>query len=151
MTKNKPIEIKFTIHGTPDDPKGSPIPKLRKTRHQQWTPEAKRYVRWKEHVQIALIDAISKYNPAAARDCARNLSGFGKPLVLGDLMAHMAIRISWKNKAHGDPENIFGSIADALFHNDKNLYGSFLPNGDTPEPSGSGKVDVTITVSPNQD
>lgn len=144
------IEITFTIKGNQDDPTGNPIPKLKKTGKQHWTPEAKRYVRWKEHVQIALIDALQKINPEAARDAARNIAAVGKPLVLGDRRAHMAIKISWKNGAHGDPENIFGSIADALFYNDKELYGSFDPEDDAGITSGKGQVRCIIRVSDPQ-
>lgn len=35
-------EITFSIIGNQDDPKGNPIPKIKKTYRQQWTPEAQR-------------------------------------------------------------------------------------------------------------
>lgn len=140
------IEISFTITGNPQDPTGNPKPKIRKTRAQSWTPAVREYIRWKQYVQAALIDALQKINREAARDAARNIAAVGKPLVLGDRLAFMDIEISWKGNAHGDPENIFGSIADALFYNDKHLYGSFSPRVG----SGSGEVRCIIRVSDPQ-
>jgi len=58
------------------------------------------------------------------------------------MRAKMAIVIRWKNNAHGDAENIFGSIADALFSQDKWLDGSF--EGKVSD-DGAGYVDVCIT------
>lgn len=144
------IEITFTIKGNQDDPLGNPMPKIRKTHRQAWTPAVRKYMRWKEHVQKELIRAIEITNKEAARDAARNIAAVGKPLVLGDRRAYMDIVISWKNGTHGDPENIFGSIADALFYNDKELYGSFDPEDDTGITSGKGQVRCIIRVSDPQ-
>lgn len=56
----------------------------------------------------------------------RNIGLKGKPLdTTITTKAHMDIMIWWCNRAHGDPENCFGSIADALFASDKYLSGSF--------------------------
>lgn len=58
----------------------------------------------------------------------------------------MDLVIRWADDAHGDPENCFGSIADALFSQDKYLYGSMRPAS----PDGCGEVEVTITLLDNQ-
>jgi len=141
------IEISFIIKGNHKDPAGNPFPKLKMTGKQHWTAKAREYVKWKEHVVAALIDEISRINKRAAQDAARNYAALKKPLVLGNRYAEMHIRIKWKNGAHGDPENIFGSIADALFYNDKNLYGSFLPAEEGEIDSVGAAVAVIIKVS----
>src|SRR5579872_5063411 len=113
----------FSIRGTHEDPMGNAIPKLRKTLRQQWTPEAQRYAAWKVYVQEAFMKSLVDID---FRGHVRYLRVFKKPIKLYDgAKAVMDIRIFWKDEKHGDPENIFGSIADALFYNDKNLDGSF--------------------------
>lgn len=135
--------IFFTIKGTHQDPFGNPFPKLKMTGKQHWTPKAQAYVMWKRYVQSQLIAQLRVDDPETARDFDRNIIACGKPIVIDNLEARMDIQISFKNGAHGDPENIFGSIADALFFNDKNLYGSFTPL----EGRTGGEVWCTIIVS----
>ena len=55
----------------------------------------------------------------------------------------MDIQIWWKNEAHADGENVFGSIADALFKNDKKLDGSFENKGSSSK-EGSVKVQIIL-------
>lgn len=135
--------ISFTITGNADDPKGNPLPKLKMTGRQHWTPGARRYVRWKRHVVVSFIEALAKLDQSLARDAARNYAAVGRPLVLGGRHARMDIVITWNGGVHGDPENIFGSIADSLFHNDKFLSGSFTYRDE----SGPGQVEVNISIS----
>lgn len=137
------IEIRFTIKGTHEGPSNNPIPKLKMTGRQHWTPNARRYTKWKEHCVAALIEELAKRSPAAAREAAKNYAALGKPLVLATRRARMDIVIVWSDGHHGDPENIFGSIADALFHNDKYLSGSF----DFKDEPGEGQVDILLTIS----
>lgn len=137
------MSIKFSISGNADDREGNPMPKLKMTGRQQWTPRARKYGRWKEYVVVSLIEHLQTLDPQIARQCARNYAACGKPLILGDRRATMDIVITWKDGHHGDPENIFGSIADALFHNDKYLSGSFTFRDE----HGKGQVDVAITIS----
>jgi Holliday junction resolvase RusA-like endonuclease len=54
----------------------------------------------------------------------------------------MDIKVYWMNGNHGDPDNIFKGLADALFINDKFLDGSFETNN---APDGKGRVVITIT------
>lgn len=139
------MEIKFTIKGNPDDPAGNPVPKLKMTGRQHWMPGAKRYVSWKSQVVLAFLDAVAEQHPAFLPIMHKSLAFRGKPIeLLLDKSAEMELTIFWKNDAHADPENVFGSIADALFKNDKNLYGRFdegLPR------DGRGRVEVTIKIS----
>lgn len=136
-------KIIFAIKGNHQDPTGNPFPKLKMTGKQSWTPKAQAYVMWKRYVQSELIKRLRVDDPELARDFDRNIISCGKPIVIDNLEARMDLEISFKNGMHGDPENIFGSIADALFFNDKNLYGSFVPL----EGRTGGEVWCTITVS----
>lgn len=132
--------IKFTIKGNHEDPHGNPLPKIKKTRNSYWTKEAQRYAKWKAYVQAQFL---SQNFGSMRLETARCVRG-EKPIRLAKSQkAHMSLKISWKNGAHGDPENVFGSIADALFENDKNLDGSFES---TPSENGIGRVEAEITV-----
>ena len=131
----------FSIRGNNEDIDGNPIPKIRKTIRQQWTPEAKRYTGWKCHVQEAFLKSLVAIDFNVHIRYQRVIK---KPIKLRDgEKAVMDIRIFWRDEKHGDPENIFGSIADALFFNDKNLDGSFKSEiaGDK-----KGRVEVLITI-----
>ena len=57
--------------------------------------------------------------------------------------ARMDVRIFGMNGIHGDPDNIFNGLADALFKNDKFLDGSFESNY---SPDGKGRVEIDITL-----
>ena len=140
------MEIAFTIYGNQDDPTGNPIPKLRKTLRSQWTPEAQRYGAWKSWVQKSWLGCLTQRGEYKGIDIANvAIMPHGKPIILlNNQKARMDIRIFWKNGAHGDPENVFGSIADALFENDKNLDGSF-ESGRAPD--GRGRVEAKIIIN----
>lgn len=131
----------FDIKGNQTDPFGNAFPKLKMTGKQSWTDKAQAYAMWKVYVQKAYLDSLP---PEQYQTALRNIYRYKKPIVLEkDTLARMDLEISFKGGTHGDPENIFGSIADALFFNDKNLYGSFLPlEGET-----CGIVRCIITVS----
>lgn len=139
------MTIQFTIYGNQNDSTGNPIPKVRKTLRQQWTPEAKRYAEWKNWVVKSYLGYLNQHGEYKAIDIANvAILHHGKPIILlNDQKAQMDIRIFWKNGAHGDPENVFGSIADALFVDDKNLDGSFESQI---APDGRGRVEVEIKI-----
>lgn len=132
----------FTIFGTHEDTAGNPIPKIRKTMRQQWTPEAKRYVAWKGHIQKCFFDSLVGIDYPSH---LRIMRVFKKPIQLfTDEKAVMDIKIYWRDGRHGDPENVFGSIADALFFNDKYLDGSF--SSEVAQDS-RGRVEVKININ----
>ncbi len=132
----------FTIDGNQEDRLGNAIPKIRKTYRQQWTPEAQRYTAWKVYIQNLFIRSLPDID---YRVHVRTLRVSKKPIKLEkDEKAVMDIRIFWKDETHGDPENIFGSIADALFQNDKYLDGSFKSEL---AKDGKGRVEIIITVN----
>ena len=138
--------IFFIIKGNHNDPEGNAFPKLKMTGKQHWTDKAQDYVKWKAFVQKQLMNELRIVDGDAWRQCEKNFitTKSHKPIVIEkNQTARMDILISWKGNTHGDPENIFGSIADALFHNDKNLFGSFLPL----EGKTTGEVWCTITIS----
>jgi hypothetical protein len=143
------MEIQFFIHGNNHDPYGNAVPKLKMTGKQQWTPKAQNYQRWKNHVVEAFEKSRRTYPlPEDFKPKPKTVLRLGrrgmKPLDISDeYTVRMDLVIAWKNGQHGDPENIFGSIADALFVNDKNLNGSFEAQKSS---DGFGKVCVVIRI-----
>jgi len=132
----------FSIRGNHESDIGNPIPKIKKTYRQQWTPEARRYSAWKCYVQEAFMRSLLQLDFNVH---VRHMRVFKKPIKPDkNEKAVMDIRIFWKDDAHGDPENIFGSIADALFYNDKYLDGSFKSEiaGDK-----KGRVEIIIAIN----
>ena len=135
---NEPI--KFTIFGNQEHADGNPIPYERSTQNGQWKPKVKRYNAWKDFVRWALIDAAPD---GYARELKlRTLRG-EKPIDLGGRMAIMNIKIFWKNGVHGDCDNIWKGISDAIFQNDKHVGGSFSYEYSTDK---KGKVEITIKI-----
>lgn len=137
----------FTIKGNHEDRTGNPIPYVRSTRAALWRADGRRYAAWKGYVQKEFIqnlkrgfqEVVEGGNLAATFDVNSQ-----KPIrIFGDHRARMDIRIFWKNGAHGDPDNIFKGIADALFFNDRNLDGSF-ESGIADD--GVGRVEVNIKI-----
>ena len=146
------MTIEFTIHGNQEDPRGNPIPKLKMTGRQHWTEKAHRYVAWKSYVCDAFVAELRKYVEKGGLGIKLRPSGAivawvgkEKPITLEKNQdACMDLKIYWADERHPDPENVFGSIADALFESDKHLDGSFEA-GHNPEKKG--RVEVKITIS----
>ena len=135
----------FTIHGNQKDPTGNAVPKAKLTRGQQWTPRAQSYTQWKTYVVGEFLSSLK--DTGMKRLYASNAARYGKPIVLKKTQeARMVLSIYWKDEKHADPESVFGSIADALFENDKHLDGIFnafhFPKGE-----GKGSVDVTVAIN----
>jgi len=126
--------LHFVIRGNQENTKGNPIPKLRMTQRGLWTKQAKRYKAWADFVRAKCFDSITG---AAGFERGVYYKPFKK-----DFAGRMDIVIYWANETHGDAEGIFGSIADALFENDKHLDGTFVQlhtDGNNP------RVEITIT------
>lgn len=142
MTHTGPTGVyQFVIQGNPDDPNGNPMPKLKLTKGQHWHPRVKKYVAWRGHVQESFLRELSLSGDILYHEVCKAIAMNLRPLQTSKQnKMTMDIVIHWKNDAHGDPENVFGSIADALFDQDKFLYGSFA-EGDS---RGEGKVEVVI-------
>jgi hypothetical protein len=137
--------ISFTIKGNQENPNGNPLPKNRKTYRQQWTTEARRYQEYHEYVRGIFLGALLESKKISHKQF-RDLyycSGGRKPIDSKKIKGRMKIFITWADETHGDPENIFGAIADALFVNDK--YLAVVADFD-PIPKGKGRVDVEIEI-----
>lgn len=119
------FEISFDVVGTHRGPECNPKPKIRKTFRQRWTPEVLEYIQWKEHIIASFWRAFESHSDRYDHLFGSVLSRLAKPVVTARQRCRMDIVIYWRGHSHGDPENIFGSIADALFSNDKYLAGSF--------------------------
>lgn len=138
------MEIKFTIHGNQDDPEGNPVPYVRSTRGALWRPDGRRYAEWKGYVQKCFWRSRDLDNEAIAK-LALNAMSDTKPIGFKrDRQTHMHIKIFWRNGAHGDPDNVWKGIADALFANDKNLDGSFESQIAL---DGRGRVEAEIKIN----
>ena len=134
--------FKFTIYGKQDDIKANPIPYHRTTQGSKWLPAARRYSEWKSLVQTKFLISIVYKD---RKFYEQTLLYHKKPIKLPEKeRAFMEIKIYWADDNHGDPDNIFKGIADALFVDDNNLYGSFL-RGYEDKPTGP-KVEVTINL-----
>lgn len=119
--------ISFTIPGNQDDPKGNPVAYTRSTQGGQWLPKVKKYREWKDHVrEIFLAKCVDEklITHADFRDLIY-IHPDGKPIRFDGRKARMELSITYKDKTHADSDNVFKGIADALFHNDKYLSGSF--------------------------
>lgn len=112
--------IQFTIKGNQEDPRGNPVPYHRTTQKAKWSDEAKRYERWKKFVVDALMIRLSE-NKEIWDVFAKQWMAGKKPIIPSSKKQRCDIVIFWKNKAHGDPDNILKGINDALFQNDKNV------------------------------
>lgn len=135
--------LKFKILGNQQDPKGNPIPCPRTTQNTQWTPKAVRYQEWMMYVVAGFIDAVQAIPKENRNELAGYINFAGrKPIVESKRKVRMDIMIDWHSDGHGDCDNIFKGIADALFTNDKYVVGTF--DYRYPEDK-QGAVEVLIT------
>lgn len=138
------MAIEFFIDGNQDSPYGNPMPKVKLTAGQHWTRRAQKYVRWREHVQCALLAAFKKGQYKDFQLAGFNIAQGLRPIVLAKgQTAMMTLEIEWADETHPDPENVFGSIADALFQNDKHLNGTFHAEHSLEK---KGRVKVRIDI-----
>lgn len=124
-------ELTFTIPGNHRDRTGNPV-SYKRTIRGAWRKDAVEYKLWQSYVRQQFAQAYSKAGVPISfveeknRICEKAVFiGENQPIALKDMCARMDLLITWSDKAHGDPDNIFKGIADSLFSNDKNLDGSF--------------------------
>lgn len=136
--------LRFKICGNQENRKGNPIPYFRTTQGSQWSKGAKRYHAWADYVRASYIDAIAGMKTSAERMAYKEIVDFSdkKPIRATDDKMRMTLNIEFANKAHGDCDNIFKGIADALFMNDKHLVGSFDYEY-SPYKEGSVYIEIT--------
>jgi len=121
-----PELVEFTVVGGGYDPMANPMPKIKYTKRQQWLDRVQNFVMWKEHVVESYIAALEEAGQKEyADDAEQRVMKGSKPIATGTTPMRMDIHIYFRGKAHADPENVFGSIADALLEQDKWLAGSF--------------------------
>jgi len=133
-------KLSFVIKGNQDDWHGNPIPYTRVVKRALWLPEAKKYNAWKSYARRSFYGEYPAYLMRAGNTLLTDLQPFKTSAAS---KARMDIRIFWMNGIHGDPDNIFKGLADALFKNDKFLDGSFESNY---SPDGKGRVEIDITL-----
>ena len=133
-------KITFTVKGNQEDVYGNPIPYVRVVKRALWLPEAKRYSGWKSFVRRSFYGDFPEYLMRAGSTMLTDLQPF---TTNSAEKARMDVRIYWRNGIHGDPDNIFKGIADALFKNDKYLDGSFETHY---APDGKGRVEIDIAI-----
>jgi Holliday junction resolvase RusA-like endonuclease len=140
------MKIEFEIKGNHEDPEGNPVPYVRSTKNALWRKDGRRYFEWKNHVLKSYEREHRIYgitvNLSDKENIKNKLKLIKKPFQI-KRKARMDIKILWKNRQHGDPDNIWKGIADALFVDDKNLDGSFES---AVAPDGKGRVQVKIEV-----
>jgi hypothetical protein len=133
-------KLSFVIKGNQDDWHGNPIPYTRVVKRALWLPEAKRYNAWKSYARRSFYGEYPAYLMRAGNTMLTELQPFKTTAAS---KARMDVRIYWMNGIHGDPDNIFKGLADALFKNDKFLDGSFESHY---SPDGKGRVEIDITL-----
>lgn len=134
--------ITFTIYGNPKKKNGNPMPYTRTTQGSKFSKKALEYSAWKGHVVASYldhIDGMKKIDRADFGDAHDLIQR--KPIKATKNKMHMSIHSTFVDDTHGDSDNVFKGIADALFQNDKYLEGSF-----TFERGDVGKVEVTISL-----
>jgi len=104
-----PESYELTIRGNQEDPKyGNPIPYCRMTQRSKFKSKtAKRYLAWKEYVQECWLEAFGKGSNFPSGGCYR-----------------LNVDCYFRSENHGDPENVRKGIQDALFADDKHVWGT---------------------------
>lgn len=112
------------------------------TGNQTWKKQVKDYVAYKKHVQECFLASLS-HEHRKGRFIQDWLIG-KKPLhIPPDARVKMEVAINFHGERHGDPEGIFGAIADAIMDQDKHCAGSFDFSHDAQKEEG---VMVTIKL-----
>lgn len=140
------IKYCFTIYGNQEDKEGNPIPYLRSTRNSQWNEATKRYNAWKDYVRKAFFEMAKIAKPSSEYNLLE-LTSFkkGKPIDMKKgVAADVSVVIFFANNTHGDGDNVFKGIVDALFVNDKEIRAGKFTS--IVSPLKKGYVDVTITI-----
>jgi Holliday junction resolvase RusA-like endonuclease len=132
--------ITFTVKGNNENWHGNPIPYMRVVGRALWLPKARRYSAWKTYVRKWFYSDYPEYLMHAGKKILIDVQPF---TTSSASKARMDIKIFWMNGIHGDPDNIFKGIADALFKNDKFLDGSFESHYSQ---DGKGRVEISITL-----
>jgi len=110
------MTINFAVFGNQEDTRGNPIPYTRATQDSTWNPTYRRYIAWKQFVQLAFIAG----RPAFAGQAKRRIIQGGKPIE-GKPRGTVHAAISFGDETRCDPDNVVKGILDSLFENDKHV------------------------------
>lgn len=115
--------LTFYIHGNQKDPTGNAIP-YKRVLTGKFRKDSIDYMEWKEYVRSELDkSALVDGWPVNIKYTGESMP---YPFFEALVKAQMHIKIYWKDKKHGDCDNVFKGIADAIFKDDKMLHaGSF--------------------------
>lgn len=103
-----------------------------------------KYNNWKGYVVANFIDAIDKMDKDEREKIKSHINFLNsKPIVATENKIYVKIYIEFKDKTHGDGDNIFKGICDALFMNDKYIAGEFDYEYSKDK---IGKIDIEITI-----
>lgn len=101
--------ITLTVHH-----KTNPVPYTRTTQGQKYVDKNYyRYVNWKNTILKAFADKYGKYPHMILRN---------------NVKYYVTLKIFFNNKKHGDSDNVFKGVLDAIFQkplSDKYVAGSF--------------------------
>ena len=134
------MQVTFRIDGTHEGSQKNAIPKIKKTARQSWTPQVKRYTKWRDYVQRCFIHALLENDAKVAGLAQLAVLKGDRPVPDTGEKIYLSMKFFFRGERHGDPENIFGSIADALLQQDKHVTGRFDYDHVIEDPH----VDVTI-------
>lgn len=141
-------KIHFTIQGNHEDPKGNPIPFERAVKGH-WRTRSTRYMNWQAYVR-------SEYKRQEPRDIGGPIifkkegkptkrmltEGYQvKPFKLENTKIYVHSKICFRDRTHGDSDNVQKGIIDSLFTQDKYIAGSY-----DFEYGEKGKVEVEIVI-----
>ena len=123
---------------------GNPMAKLKMTGKQFFLPKAQKYVAFKSHILVNCLRALDDHDPGIKAACLRTYGIHGAPFhTTKDLHAYLVVKSMFKNNAHADPENVYGTIADSLFKSDKYLRGE-IDFGYNKDKTSHVEVEVTF-------
>ena len=129
------MNLRFTITGNQDDPKGNPVPYTRTTQAGKFNARYKRYTAWKDHVQTAF--ALSRDVPVDVDGRRQVYDSIG-----GNPRGRVEATIMFGKETHADPDNIVKGILDALFNDDKHINVTTWHTCGNAEP----RVEVTMEI-----
>lgn len=125
--------LTFIIRGNQNDSTGNPIP-YKRTLRGVYSKVSKDYHEWQEYVRSEFDICATPWT---------TVESFPFP-DFSSLPPDVSIscRIWWKDKKHGDVDNVLKGILDALFKNDKCVFG--ISAIATVSPEKIGKVEVRL-------
>lgn len=138
--------ITFTIHGNQENPHGNPMPYYRITSQSRFSDGAKRYHAWANFVRAQYLDIVMPRGKKFKTEDYGEIHDFieKRPIPASKEKQWMGLKIYWADKKHGDCDNIYKGIADALFMNDKYLACTGIDYEYALDKKG--KVEITLTI-----